>query len=167
MKKIWNPKMRFCALMLAGFMFAAAGCTSKNSISSVQEEETITEQIPVDPENEGLYNQWIHKEDANDQELEPAETEYTADLSESDAKNRALAEAMQRSGEDASEVDQTSVKIQNQNENAYLVSVNYYGGEREDSSDGTWEVSGSGGTEWYRVDKRTGEVSYLTSENEF
>ncbi len=167
MKREWKIRNSGCALLLAAILLVTAGCTSKSNIGSV-EEDYSTEPFSVSSEyeeDEGLYNSWIKKTETEETEPEAEPNEIPQDITESEAKNRVLAEVMRVSGAEDPEVDQTSAAIVDENEDAYLVSINVY--ENIDGDLEETENTGSMGTEYYRVDKRTGEVRYLTQNSDF
>ena len=164
MKREWNLKVKGCALLLSGLLLMTAGCTPKKDILSVQEEDPAEEQYDSSfEEEEGLYDSWIKKKDAEESEVD--ENEIPVDITESEATGLVLAEVMRISGEEDPDVDQTSARVIDQNSEAYLVSINLYEMSENPATDGN--SSGSIVTELYRVDKRTGEVRYLTDAGDF
>ena len=163
MKREWNLKVKGCALLLSGCLLMTAGCTPKKQLSSVQEEIPAEEQFASSfEEEEGLYDSWVKKKEAEEPEVD--ENEIPADITESEATGLVLAEVMRISGEEDPDIDQTSVKVIDQNDDAFLVSINLY---EMSAADQDGNASSSVVTELYRVDKRTGEVLYLTDAGDF
>lgn len=155
-----NDLRILACVLLCLLLLMTAGCTSKKELLSVEQEVPAEEQYDSSyEEEEGLYDKWVKKNETEEPEIE--ESEIPVDITESEATGLVLAEVMRISGEEDPDVDQTSARVVDQNEEAYLVSIVIYGPSGDNGE------SGPGSTELYRVDKKTGEILYLTDAGDF
>ncbi len=137
-----GTKMKKWIVLLMGILIIMTGCTSRNNIVSVEEEFSSSYSVEKDEGEDTL----LKIKEPEDPLLEEAseESEPAAAMTESEAKNLALAAAMRVAEKMGEEVDQTSVQVLDQDEDVYYVSVDH-----------------AGNSEIYRVDKNSREVSDL------
>ena len=133
--------MKKWMVLLMGLLLVMTGCTSRNNIVSV-EDDYSSYSVEEDEGEDTL----LKIKEPEDPLLEDGaeESEPAAVMTESEAKNLALAAAMRVADQAGEEVDQTSVQVLDQDEDAYYVSVNH-----------------GGYSEVYRVDRNSWEVSDL------
>ena len=156
-----NKGMKGLALLLVlltGLLPVTTGCTAKSSIVSTEEEElsVVSEKdAPFDPEKDSL----LRPKKTEEVETAVPEQDQPVTLSEAEAKGLALSAAMRTAEQNGQEVDQTSVKVMDQDSDDFYISVDFISGGRSsgEESDG-WNGAG---TEIYRVSKSGGEVSSI------
>lgn len=159
---------RWLAFLLAGIllMTVSTACTAKSSISSAPEESSSLEyssEQEYDPEKDTLIrggtdentDQEGQYQTENDQGLEEA-----VEITEKEAKDLALSEAMRAADQVNLEVDQTSVRVADQDEEAYYVSVDCYEPAEKEYTENPDNSQIKSGTNVYRIDKFSREVSY-------
>ena len=145
-------RMKWTALLLVCLLLIMAGCTAKSAVMSSENEEPNRISSEEYDENDTLLK---IKEPEDQPAYEVDETpEESTGITEAEALERVLAVAMRIADQDGLAVDQTSVRILDQDADAFYVSVAFDPGD-----------SGSDGrSDSYRVDRYSGDVSSLSGD---